>query len=68
METEAGTGAGTQQHGAMLPGPTVPCWQRLRELAWLRHGWEQNNDELAGPAHPQACPASNLLGFTNGCT
>ena len=53
-------GAGTQQHGATLPGPTTPCWQRMRELAWLRHGWEQTSDEPAGQAHlPASWPTTS---------
>ena len=68
MQVDGAGGAGTQQHGAMLPGPTVPCGQRLRKLAWLRHGWEQTSDEPADQAHLQAFLANNLLGLTKGCT
>ena len=56
-----------QQHGAMLPGPTTPCWQRLREPAWLRHGRQHTNGGPAGPAHLQALLANNLS-RTKCCT
>ena len=51
-------GAGMQQHGAMLPGSTTPCWQRLREPAWLRHGIAQWHSHSRGDPNRPVVPRS----------